>query len=90
MRHAFAPPPKPPGSLGVRQAPSPATLVAPAGFALQFSSSERGAPIGAIEFAAIAAGADQHLHAATFAEKEASGIVHRRSAIGRRAIDKRA
>jgi hypothetical protein len=89
MRHAFATRAKPLGSLSVRHSSLPTALVAPAGFALLFPSSERGAPIGAVNSMAVAASADQHLLAATRANKEASGIVHRRSAIGRRAIDMR-
>ena len=90
MRHAFAPRPKSLGSLGVRQAPSAAALVVPTGLAQRSPPSERSAAVGAVDLAAVAARADIHLLVATCAEKEASCIVHRRSAIGRRAIDRRA
>ena len=90
MRHVLVPRTKALGSLGVRQAPSQAALVTPAGLAQRLPTSTRTAPIGAVDLAAVAARADMHVLAATRAEKEAGCIVHRRSAIGRRAIDRRA
>ena len=90
MRHVIAPSPKTEGPLGVCQSPSQAALVAPAGLAQRLATSTRTAPIGAVDLAAVAARADMHVLAATGAKKEPGCVVHRRSKMGRRAIDRRA
>jgi hypothetical protein len=90
MRHVLASRPEALRSQGVRQTPAQATLVTPAGIAQRLPTRIRTAPIGAIHLAAVAVRADMHVLAATRAEKKAEGVVHRRSAIGRRAIDRRA
>ena len=64
-----------PGTLGMLAATTAARLIAPPGSALFAAPTLRGAALLAVDVAAVAARADQHLHEAACAQIQARGRI---------------
>ena len=70
MRHVFLPVPIIAGSQSMGDAATPARLIAPAGSPLRAVTRLPRTAFGAVDLTPIAAAADEHLSAATAAQKE--------------------